>query len=262
MRHRALCLAVSLVTSLVVCELHAAVDREKLLSNPGVYGTFAVFRLTPEWWKMDGDARRSAIVEAKQVLQQHADKLVVDLYLLRGLSDRADFMVRIHSGEISNNQHLLVDLMGSGLGKHLENTYVFNGLTKKLNYVPGFSGELKEALKPPTEPGPKPYAIVIPIKKDAEWWLLSQEARTELMKEHTEASVPYVKTVKRKLYHSNGLDDLDFITYFETARLDDFNQLIIALQQVKENRHNKRFGSPTILATAGSTDEIFEMLAR
>ena len=55
-----------------------------------------------------------------------------------------------------------------------------------------------------------------------------------MMKEHTEAALPYHKTVKRKLYHSTGLDDLDFITYFETSTLEDFHSLILSLEKVKE----------------------------
>lgn len=83
-----------------------------------------------------------------------------------------------------------------------------------------------------------------------------------MMKEHTEATTAYLKTVKRKLYHASGLDDLDFITYFETAKLDDFNNLIIALERVKENRHNKQFGNPTLLGTICPLDEILEILTR
>ena len=82
------------------------------------------------------------------------------------------------------------------------------------------------------------------------------------MKEHTDATVAYLKTVKRKLYHSSGLDDLDFITYFETAKLDDFNNLVIGLLKVKENRHNKRFGDPLLLGTIRSLDEILEVFSR
>ena len=55
---------------------------------------------------------------------------------------------------------------------------------------------------------------------------------------------------------------LDFITYFETARLDDFNNLVIALESVRENRHNKRFGSPTLLGTIRPLDEVLEILLR
>jgi len=121
---------------------------------------------------------------------------------------------------------------------------------------------LKAELKAPSEPGPRPYVIVIPIRKDAEWWSLSQEQRAAMMQEHTEASLPYHKTVKRKLYHSTGLGDLDFITYFETSRLEDFHSLILALEKVKEFRHNRRFGHPTLLGTVRSLEEIIEVLAQ
>ena len=58
--------------------------------------------------------------------------------------------------------------------------------------------------------------------------------------------MPYLKTVKRKLYHSSGLDDLDFITYFETSKLEDFHSLILSLEKVKEFQYTRRFGHPTI----------------
>ncbi len=240
----------------------AGVDRDKLLKDPGVYGTFAVFQVDDEWWKLDKAAKAAAVSEAKTVFQKHSDVLIADTYLLRGLVERADFLVRIHSLEILANQNFLIDMMGTTLGKHLKNTYTFNGLTKAVNYVPAFSEDIKNALKTQTDSGPKPYAIIVPIRKDAEWWNAEQDVRTAMMKEHTEATVPYLKTVKRKLYHASGLDDLDFITYFETAKLDDFNNLIIALQKVKENRHNKQFGAPTLLGTIRPPDEILEILSR
>ena len=174
--------------------------------------------------------------------------------------EKADFFVRVHATEMLHNQNFLVDLMGTALGKHLVNTYTFNGITKQANYVPGLPEDLKTALKTPPDPGPKPYVIVVPVRKDAEWWITGQDGRNAMMKEHTEATVAYLKTVKRKLYHASGLDDLDFITYFETAKLDDFNNLIIALERVKENRHNKQFGNPTLLGTIRPLDEILEIL--
>ncbi len=240
----------------------AALDREKLLKDPGVYGTFAVFKVDEDWWKLEKAARTSAVSEVKAVFQKHADHVITDTYLLRGLSERADFFVRVHATEMLNNQNFLVDLMGTSLGKHLHNTHTFNGLTKPLNYVPGFPEDVKTALKTPPDPGAKPYVIVVPVRKDAEWWAMSQDARGAMMKEHTDATVAYLKTVKRKLYHASGLDDLDFITYFETAKLDDFNNLIIGLERVKENKHNKQFGSPTLLGTIRPLDEIMEILSR
>jgi chlorite dismutase len=259
---RVAALLILLGTLLISVMIAQAAERDALLSEAGIYGTFAVFQLDEQWWKLDRDARRSATAAVKDVFQKYADKVAIDTYLTRGLSDRADFFVRLHAREIIDNQNFLLDLMSTPFGRYLINRNTFNGLTKKLNYVPRFPEDLKGALKVPTEGVQKPYAIVIPVRKDAEWWLLDQETRTNLMKEHSEASGPYLKTVKRKLYHSSGLDDLDFITYFETAKLDDFHSLVLALQQVKENRHNRRFGHPTLVGTIRPMDQILDILTR
>jgi len=236
-------------------------EREKLLKDTGVYATFAVFKASDSWWLMDRDFRAKATSEAKKVFEKYSDKLTADVHLLRGLSERADFLVRIHSKEMVYNQNFLLDFMASSLGIHLKNTDTFNGITKALNYVPSFPDDLKTELKTPPPQG-SPYVIVVPIRKDAEWWISGQDERTGQMKEHTDATVAYLKTVKRKLYHSSGLDDWDFITYFETSKLDDFNNLVTALLKVKENRHNKRFGDPLLLGTIRPLDEILEVLAR
>ena len=239
----------------------AEADREKLLKEPGVYATFAVFKVGDQWSQIDQQAKAGAVEEVKRVFQRHADKVSVDTHLVRGLSEKADFFFRVHSKEMIANQNFLVDFMGTTFGKVLKNTDTFNGITKALNYVPKFPDDLKAELKTPP-PQDSPYVVVVPIRKDADWWLMPQDARTTMMKEHTDATMIYLKTIKRKLYHSSGLDDVDFITYFETAKLDDFNNLATALLQVRENRHNKRFGDPILLGTIRPLDEILEIISR
>ena len=255
-------LVVLTLVGLVMVPAVEAADRDKLLSETGVYGTFAAFRLDADWAKQDQATRIAQLTLLKGVVEQHREKLAIDTYLLRGLSDRADLLFRIHATELRETQQFLLDLQGSLFGKHLTDSTVFSGLTKKANYVPGMPDNFKTDLKAPSEPGLKPYVIVIPIRKDADWWSLPQEQRATMMQEHTEASLPYHKTVKRKLYHATGLDDLDFITYFETSRLEDFQSLILALEKVKEYRYNRRFGHPTLLGTVRSLDEIIEVLAQ
>lgn len=172
-----------------------AAEREKLLTDPGVFVTFAAFRLDEDWSKLDRGGRTSAAATAKEAIQRHTADAAIDAYLLRGLSDHADVLLRVHASELQTNQQVILDLLASSLGRHLTPVYVFNGLTKKANYAPAFPDEMKTALKATPEPGAKRYAIVIPIRKDAAWWLLDKETRTGMMKEHTEASLPYLKTV-------------------------------------------------------------------
>ncbi len=247
---------------LVMVSAVQAADRDKLLSEPGVYGTFAAFSLDEDWAKQDQVVRIAQLTVLKGVVEQHREKLAIDVYLLRGLSDHADLLFRIHATELRETQQFLLDLQGSLFGKHLKTSGLMHGLTKKANYVPGMPDNLKAELKIPSEPGPKPYAIVVPIRKNAEWWALDQDKRAAMMQEHTEATLPYLKTVKRKLYHSSGLDDLDFITYFETSKLEDFHSLVLALEKVKEFQYTRRFGHPTLIGTVKSLEEIIEILAQ
>ena len=240
----------------------AAADRDKLLTEPGIYGTFALFSLGDAWTKQDQATRISQLTLFKGVVEQHREKVAIDLYLLRGLSDQADLMFRVHATEPHDTQQFLVDLQNSAFGKYLKGAGLMHGLTKKPSYVPGFPDQLKTDLKAPSESGPRPYAIVIPVRKNADWWALDQEKRTAMMREHTEAAVPYLKTVKRKLYHSSGLDDLDFITYFETSKLEDFHSLILSLERIQEFHYVRRFGHPTLIGTAKSIDELIEALAQ
>jgi chlorite dismutase len=240
----------------------AAAEREKLLADPGVYGTFAAYSFNEDWARKEGATRMALLTVLKGVVEQHREKVAIDLYLLRGLSDHADVLFRVHANEMRDIQKFLVDLQSSAFGRQMNVAGIMHGLTKKANYVPGFPDQIKTELKAASDPGSTPYVIVIPIRKSADWWALDQETRAAMMKEHTEAALPYQKTVKRKLYHSTGLDDVDFITYFETSKLEDFHSLILSLEKVKEFQYTRRFGHPTWLGTAKGLDEIIEILAQ
>ncbi len=240
----------------------AGVDREKLLTDSGVYGSFAVFALDDQWGKLDPSTRIARLATLKGVVEQHREHVAIDLYLLRGLADHADLLFRIHGMELRDIQAFLLDLKSSQFGRHLKTAGIMHGMTKKPSYVPGFSEQMKADLTSPSEPGQKPYAIVIPVKKSAEWWGMDREKQIAMMQEHTAAALPYLKTVKRKLYHSTGLDDLDFITYFETSKLEDFHGLMLSLEKVKEFQYVRRIGHPTLLGVVQSVDEIIESLVQ
>jgi chlorite dismutase len=236
-------------------------SREKLLSDSGVYGTFAVFKVDKSWWSCGKDKRVLLASSLEKVFESPPEGMIFDTYLLRGLTQNVDVLFRVHSHELLTNQKFLVSVMGTELGSYLENVYIFNGITKAPNYLSSFPLELKEVMTHSSDPGPSknPYVIVIPVLKDAEWWLTEEESRIEMMKDHTHATVSSLPVVKRKLYHSTGLSEYDFITYFETSKLDVFNNLVIGLKKVKENCHNEKV-TPFLLGTVMSPKEILEHL--
>src|SRR5262249_859895 len=61
-------------------------------------------------------------------------------------------------------------------------------------------------------------AALIPIRKNAAWWALSQDERRAIFEErshHIQASLRYLPAVARRLHHSRDLGEpLDFLTWF------------------------------------------------
>ena len=81
------------------------------------------------------------------------------------------------------------------------------------------------------------------------------------METHTLPTLAYLVNVKRRLYHSTGLDDIDFIAYFETNGLIAFNNLLISFASIPENKYHVRWGNPTTLGTILSPGNVIKALS-
>lgn len=79
-------------------------------------------------------------------------------------------------------------------------------------------------------------AALIPIRKNAAWWALSQEERRDIFEtksHHTANSMPYLPAIARKLHHCHDIGEpFDFLTWFEYApeHADAFEQLVKTLR--------------------------------
>jgi chlorite dismutase len=84
------------------------------------------------------------------------------------------------------------------------------------------------------------HAALIPIKKSAAWWELTQEERRQIFEDrshHIANSQKYLPTIARQLYHSRDLGEpFDFLTWFEYAPSDSalFDELLQALRASPE----------------------------
>ena len=83
-------------------------------------------------------------------------------------------------------------------------------------------------------------AALIPIRKNAAWWALSQEERRDIFEtesHHTANSMPYLPAIARKLHHCHDIGEpFDFLTWFEYApeNADAFEKLVATLRASKE----------------------------
>lgn len=238
-------------------------DMTKILTAPGVFGNFSTYKVRPDYYKLSMAERKGAAAEVVAVVEKYKDKVKAEAYLTRGFEAQSDFFLRIHSYDMAATQAFLVDFRATRFGMNAEVTENLVGMTKALNYItkdksPNLNAGLTGATYRDATPR---YAFVIPVKKNADWWNLTDEQRLKEMDTHTLPTLANLVNVKRKLYHSTGLDDTDFITYFETADLGAFNNLMLALAKVPENKYHVRWGSPTVLGTIQSFDSVVNTLS-
>src|SRR5262245_40542675 len=84
------------------------------------------------------------------------------------------------------------------------------------------------------------FAALIPIRKSAAWWELSQEERREIFEaksHHIAGSLKYLPQVARQIYHCRDLGEpFDFITWFEYAAEHAvmFEELVAMLRATEE----------------------------
>jgi len=85
-------------------------------------------------------------------------------------------------------------------------------------------------------------AALIPIRKNQEWWILSQEERRRVFEEsssHVATGLRYLPAVARRLHHCRDLsasEPFDFLTWFEyaPAAAQAFEQLVAELRVTPE----------------------------
>ncbi|MBR1147488.1 chlorite dismutase family protein [Bradyrhizobium sp. AUGA SZCCT0431] len=83
-------------------------------------------------------------------------------------------------------------------------------------------------------------AALIPIKKNAAWWDLTQEERRGIFEDksqHIAASLKYLPAIARQLYHCRDLGEpFDFLAWFEydAANAALFDELVAMLRATEE----------------------------
>ena len=83
-------------------------------------------------------------------------------------------------------------------------------------------------------------AALIPLKKSAAWWELTQDERRAIFEErshHITIGLKYAARIARRLYHGFDLGEpFDFLTWFEYASTDAnaFEELVGKLRETEE----------------------------
>jgi hypothetical protein len=89
---------------------------------------------------------------------------------------------------------------------------------------------------------------IIPIRKSAAWWALTQDERREIVagqSKHIEVGMRYLPGISRRLHHCRDLSEsepFDFVTQFDYSPGEEpaFNQLLAELRATEEWKYVER----------------------
>ncbi len=139
-------------------------------------------------------------------------------------------------------------LVASGPSPGAGSRWVLRGITSNERYV---EREEKQALVARQQGLSRPgstCAALIPIRKSAAWWALTQDERRQVFEaqsRHIQIGMNYLPAIARRLHHCRDLSDdepFDFLTWFEyePASEGDFNHMLAELRATLEWRYVDR----------------------
>lgn len=120
--------------------------------------------------------------------------------------------------------------------------WVLRGVTSNERYVTRDEKVQLVAKQAPLGRVEATHSALIPIRKNAKWWGLSQEERRAILEDrsnHLKIGLKYLPSIARRLHHCRDLGDrepFDFITLFDYAKADStaFEDLVAELRATEE----------------------------
>jgi chlorite dismutase len=139
-----------------------------------------------------------------------------------------------------------VDVREGDAAQGASGTWVLRGATSHERYVTRAEHEQLTSRQPALGRPTATRAALIPIRKSAGWWALSQDERRAIFEErsrHIATGLEYLPRVGRRLHHARDLGEpFDFLTWFEFAPQDApaFDALVDRLRASEEWRYVER----------------------
>ena len=128
----------------------------------------------------------------------------------------------------------------AGFSTPTEAAWSLRGVTSHARYVERQEKTQLDASSPALGRAEASLAALIPIKKSAAWWALTQDERRDIFEarsHHIADSMKYLPRIARRLYHARELGEpFDFLTWFEFApeHSQAFDELLVMLRSREE----------------------------
>jgi chlorite dismutase len=126
--------------------------------------------------------------------------------------------------------------------------WLLRGVTSNERYVQRTEKNELVARQPALGRPEATLGALIPLRKNKEWWSLTQDERRQIFEEtskHIQIGMRYLPAVARRLHHCRDLggnEPFDFLTWFEYAPSDAgaFDELLVQLRDSEEWKYVDR----------------------
>lgn len=197
------------------------------------YTMWSVFRLDDVLGDPDRPADRDAeAAEVEKLLAElaEADVVVRGLYDVSGLRADADLMIWSHAATSEELQSAYHRFRRTAFGRRFAPVWSQMALHRPAEFnkshVPAFLADEE----------PKAHVCVYPFVRSYEWYLLPDEERRDLLREHGQMARDY-KDVRANTVASFALGDYEWILAFEADELYRIVDLMRHLRSSGARRH-------------------------
>ncbi len=126
--------------------------------------------------------------------------------------------------------------------------WLLRGVTSNVRYTTRGEMDLLVAKQAGLGRSDATRAALIPIRKNAEWWSLTQDQRRTIFEDqshHIKTGLRYLPAIARRLLHCRDLGEsepFDFLTWFDYAEADSaaFEELVNELRTTEEWKYVER----------------------
>ncbi len=198
----------------------------------GLCVQFVFFKTAREWRLLPPKERQSGIRDFGDEVTVAGSAVRTLSYSTIGLSAKADFMLWRRGETPEPLQEGLARLLQTGIGRYLEVTNLYFGLTRASVYT-GRRTSQEQAID---EAERLPYFVLYPFTKTADWYSLPPEVRQGMMNEHIKVGRTF-PAIRQVLLYSTGLADQEFIVGYETTDIALFQDLVTALRHTEARRY-------------------------
>ncbi len=196
------------------------------------YAMWSVFKVSPSLREMKTSRARAAKQVDKLIdaAGKKSDVTVRGIYDVSGFRADAELMIWSHAPSTDALQDLYQKIRQSDLGAHLQPVWSQVALHRPAEFnkshMPAFLADEVS----------RDYICVYPFVRSYEWYLLPDEERRDLLREHGQMARPY-GDVRANTVSSFALGDYEWMLAFECDELHQIVDLMRDLRASGARRH-------------------------